>query len=392
MEKFRGVKEWMSKAETDVFFALLRSALGSTEPVPAPLQWDCVMYAFEQHALLGVVADAIMSLPESDRPNMGMQMKMLKHVGRLAQAHHRFDQTVCMIFEALTSKGLHPVLLKGQGLATLYPKQHTRSCGDIDLYLHPEEFEQGARIIFDLCGDDRDVIVGDRRIVHHVEANYGDIHIEIHFLPGTSIYESNRDEYERWMTEQFRKTDSVIINAREIAVPNHHANVIYVFCHLLRHFMGSGIGVRQFVDLILLIRSQPIDVKALERDLRRFHLVEPWQTIGGVLVYQLGMKKEDFPLWDEERAEYLQGKNLKFIVSGGNFGRLQRNNDLYKEHDKHSLRGFLDAITYRWEEWMFYNLQFRYHLIPYENKWRAWDSFMFLAKIAINRICKLGKN
>lgn len=395
MTKIPGLEKWMNKAETDVFFALLRRSLGTAESVTIPtadFSWDRVMFAFEQHALLGVVADTIMSLPEAERPNVGIQMKMLRRLAILGQTHEHFDQVVCTLFDALTSEGLHPVMLKGQGLAALYPKRHTRSCGDIDLYLHPEEFERGARIVFDLCGDDSDVAIKDYDMIHHLTCEYGDIHIEVHYLTGSSVYESNRKEYEQWLQEEFRKTDSVMIGGREIAVPHHHVNVIYVFSHLLCHLMGSGIGVRQFIDLMLLLKSQPADVKALERDLRRFHLLEPWQTVGGVLVYQLGMKQEDFPLWNAERAEILQGEYLDLIIAGGNLGQMKEGRDIYTKHDKFSLRGYLYAIAYRWRGWRFHYLQFLYHLVPYKNKQRAWDNLVFLSNIAIKRICKLKRN
>lgn len=392
MATFKGVEKWMGEAETEVFFALLRRALWGTGNLPQrPFSWECVIYAFEQHAVLGVVADAIMSLPQAERPGMAIQMKVMRYVGTLAQLHHKFDKVACMISDTLTSQGLHPVMLKGQGLATLYPKQHTRSCGDIDVYLHPEEFEQGTRLIYDLCGDERKVEITEPEIMHHVSCNYDEVHIEIHYRPGTTIYDSNRKEYEQWLAEEFRTTDSVLINGREIAVPHHHVNVIYVFCHLLRHFIGSGIGVRQFIDLMLLIQSKPIDRKALERDLLRFHLLEPWQIIGGVLVYQLGMREEDFPLWNAKRAAYLQGENLRFILMGGNLGQLKRSGDIYEKHDKHSLLGILGAIVYRWKEWKFYNLDFLYHLAPYENKHRALKSLMFLANIAIKRVATLKR-
>lgn len=99
---------------------LLRRALGTTmgcETLPAPIDWGTALNMLHSHALLAVTADAIMSLPEGQRPGPAHQMHILQYSAQVAKMHHKLDGAVRDIACLLHDAGLHPILLKGQGLA-----------------------------------------------------------------------------------------------------------------------------------------------------------------------------------------------------------------------------------------------------------------------------------
>lgn len=362
---------WLNKTETELLFALLRKAIGTADHVDMPsggFSWDKVLLTLEKHSLIGLTADAIMSLPVDQRPSQGIQMKLLQHSAALTKSHHKLNAAICTIFSALQAEGLHPILLKGQGLAALYPQQYTRSCGDIDLYLHSEEFFKGARIIFQLCGDDREIPEEQPDLQHHIETNYGEVHVEIHYRPDTPAIHHIRDAYRQWMAEELHHTDTVLINGMPIAVPRLQTNVVYVFEHMLRHLMWGGIGIRQYIDVLMLLRQEGIDTVQLHRDLDRFHLLEPWQMLGGIMVYQLGLPRCLYPMWNTRRAGYSQGYSLRFVLFSGNFGQLLNYYKGYVEMERRSIRRIIMSLRYNW-----HYQRYMFHLVPYGRRQRMWN-------------------
>lgn len=132
----------MPPSEQQIFFTLLRASIFQR---PADLSlfslpdwtWAPICRSLESHSLLALAADAIIpindQLPSSKQLTPIQLMAIYKHSATVAQTHFELNQAVADIFEHL--KDFNPILLKGQGLSTIYPNQNTRSCGDIVIYI-----------------------------------------------------------------------------------------------------------------------------------------------------------------------------------------------------------------------------------------------------------------
>lgn len=374
-------------------FTLLQRAMGfadGSEPISVK-DWRSTVSALHEHALLGVSAGAIMSLPEESSPDAELRMFILQFSASLTQMHYTLDKTVCEVFSMMYAAGLHPILLKGQGLATLYPTPHTRSCGDIDVFLLPEEFDKGCGIIFDYCGSETLSTTkenGERIFprypnnIHLTAYKTKDVKFEIHYLPADTAIADIKNEYNEWMTEKMRQSDTVDINGLNIAVPCLQVNVVYVFEHILKHMRTEGVGLRQFLDWAVLLHhgAGNIDREQLKSDLVRFHLLDAWQVLGGILVWQLGLPKEEFPLWDERKAKHSQGRNLKYILYAGNLGeKLGEYKDYYylPPSIKRDILALKYAVHYQ---------RFMYHIIPYDTPRRVRNDIVRVIKEQIKRV------
>lgn len=378
----------------EVLFPLLRRALGfahDNDAMPEDIDWNATITMLREHAMLAVAADAILSLPEKMRPDARLQIEILQYSAAVTRMHHTLNNAVCDVFCAMYDAGLHPVLLKGQGLATLYPKPFIRGCGDIDLYLKPDEFEHGCRIIFDYCGVSPSTPIIQLPDNIHQTAHKGEcVKYEIHYLMADTAIADIKDEYNQWISHtsfNILKMDRVMINGMHIGVLPMQTNVVFVFEHLLKHLRSGGVGLRQFVDWMLLLHdaasskcSNRIDHGQLRRDLKRFHLLDAWQVLGGILVWQLGLPKSEFPLWDERKARYSQGRNIEYIVCAGNFGSTLPEYKGYYTMPP-SLKRDLLALKYAWKY-----QRFMYHLMPYDTPNKVWNDIIRVTKNAIKRM------
>ena len=316
----------MTKQEQDIFFSVIRASIWQKEidvEIPVGFQWQTLIQAYADHALLGVVADKMLSLPEDRRPTKEQKRYIMWYVASNIKTHNQLNIALVDAFRKLEAAGCHPVLLKGQGLATLYPNPMMRGCGDIDIYVGEEEFEKACSLINGICGvKDEEVDIYARDL--HYEVHNGDIAFEVHKKAAEASIGSKYEKFNAWAKNwlQQEKNAKVIINGEEIPVPAPQYNLLFIFDHLSKHYLYEGVGLRQFIDWALLLHfsSEKVDIDLLHHDLKTYSSLYAWQGFGGILCKQLGMPVNDFPLYDEKVAVKSQGIVLGNIIRLANFG------------------------------------------------------------------------
>ena len=124
-----------------LFVELLQVALANRmrlSSVPSAEEWEEIRALAEKHALLGVMFFAICQLQSEDCANMSeadLQMSMFSWDNKIRR---RNDETVADILNLtriLDAEGFDSCVLKGQGLALLYPHGMQRMPGDIDIWV-----------------------------------------------------------------------------------------------------------------------------------------------------------------------------------------------------------------------------------------------------------------
>ena len=245
------------------------------------------------------------------------------YVASNIKTHNQLNIALVDAFKKLEAAGCHPVLLKGQGLATLYPNPMMRGCGDIDIYVGEEEFEKACSLINGICGvKDEDVDIYARDL--HYEVHNGDIAFEVHKKAAEASIGSKYEKFNAWAKNwlQQEKNAKVIINGEEIPVPAPQYNLLFIFDHLSRHFLSEGVGFRQFLDWMLLLHDvvKDIDLGQLRTDLMEYSSLYAWQGFGGILCKQLGLCEKEFPFFDESISLKSQDIVLDNILKLANFG------------------------------------------------------------------------
>ena len=100
-------------------------------------------------------------------------------------------------------------------------------------------------------------------------------------------------------------------------------NAVYLFLHLYFHLIREGVSLRQFCDWAIMLHHyrNEIDRDALIEILLQLDMIKGYKAFGTILVDELGLPEEDFPLSlaDEDRG--MKGKILEDIFKGGNFGK-----------------------------------------------------------------------
>lgn len=298
------------------FFQLLLIALGKRECLDAPLdaeQWEAVFELAKKQAVLGIVGHAVLNLPADQLPPRPIKVRFALVVEKIGMINSKMNEKAALISTQTRELGLESCVLKGQGVASLYPLPSLRQSGDIDLWVKGD-----YRHTLDVVG--RRWKLGSV-FYHHVDIRpFGDkTEVEVHFTPNWM----NSPFTNRKLQAYFHKMqDAQFASFRDelgFAMPEAGFDCVFSAVHIFRHLLFEGIGIRQVMDYYhILLSSSVLDREAAFAELKALGL----ERFTGALMYVL---QNFFELDDGYLlcpADPTYGEFLKEeILLSGNFGK-----------------------------------------------------------------------
>lgn len=304
-----------------LFFELLQVALDNRERLtktPSAAEWMEIYAESERQTVSGILLYGIERLPVEQRPPQVLLLQWIG-VGQIIERHnHLLDERCKKILSNLTSVGLHPTILKGQGIAQCYPKvlQKLRQSGDIDVYISDsrEKAIEYARSL------------GQKKIewdYKHLHLKvWDDTEVEMHYHVEVLLNLWKNSRLQRW----FGKHQDAIqgsmskFQGGDVVTPTVEFNVFYILLHIYRHFLYEGVGLRQIVDYYFVLRTVQVSGSKIQEYInavRDFGMEKFATGLMWVMHEALGMSRE-WMLWepDEREGRYI----LKQVMTGGNFG------------------------------------------------------------------------
>ena len=297
-----------------LFFQLVQIAIGRRERfdvAPDAAQWDALQADAVKQSVSGVLFHALDVLPEDQMPSRDQcrrwMMDRTKAVRRNALADQRTRELTAIFAEA----GYKSAVLKGQGVARMYPDPTLRQSGDIDLWV-PGGRE---RILSFLKG--RWPL--RRPVYHHVEARFfEDIEVEVHFLPAFMYNPFRNRKLQRWFDAQAAAWDMAGGEETGFRYPKPAFAAVFSLLHICKHIINEGVGLRQVMDhhyiMKALSEAERDEVRRLSDSLGLTHLGEALTYVEQTLFDSAGCP-ELFPP-DPRRGARL----LEDILLSGNFG------------------------------------------------------------------------
>lgn len=231
----------------DIFFQLLRIGLWGegklTLSQPMDMDdWNTIRRYATNHTVEGIIYDSFPFLEEHQLPPQSLRLKWAVRVDQIERHNERMNLVIAEQFSVFNKSGLHPLLLKGQGVAACYRIPSHRSCGDIDWYFDDNGYASARdylkknRIQFrDTAGFSLDYEYNGIWIEHHKKLFDIRSPFKINYL----------DKLKDKFTDQQQ-----ILSFQEI--PVHllapELQILQVNGHILKHMISFGIGLRQLCD------------------------------------------------------------------------------------------------------------------------------------------------
>ena len=250
---------------------------------------------------------------------MPSQNILLQWVG-LTQMNAGAYQIQCKRAKELTDlfagQGVKSCVLKGVGIAQLYPRPSMRQCGDIDLWIDGER-NKVTTWMKSLCAV-------DHAVWHHVDVKFfEDVETEIHFHPAWLYNPFKNFRLQRWFDSS--KDRQMVVNEQHgFAYPSVEFNAVYSLLHSFHHLIEEGLGLRHIVDYFYILKKLPTEQRpAVVINLKEFGLLKFAAGVMWVLKEVCGMSSEYLLCEpDEKEGRFLFDE----IMRGGNFGHYRKDN------------------------------------------------------------------
>lgn len=313
----------------NAFFELLRIALGTQDKMTVALndaEWKDVAQMAVKQSVLGILFTAVETLPEEQRPYNDLYIDMYKWVDTIEQRNEHMNKLTASVSNRFRKDGFPNCILKGQGVALLYPKPLRRHSGDIDIWVK---------------GKMDDILSYVTRRTKPRKTGY--LHIEFQLKNGTPIEAHFRPSFnnnfvtnhklQKWFKEQQDEQNENYVNLpnseERIPIPTHAFNSIFILHHIYRHFFGEGIGLRQLIDYFYVLKAlqeeTPEKIEYVQRIFKDLDLSKFASSIMWIFEQFFFMDKKYLLLEpNAKEGEML----LSEVLIAGNFGKYDERKDL----------------------------------------------------------------
>lgn len=299
------------KSHEDLFFKLIRSAaLGSDEDFSSFSDfedWGLLFALCNAHSLTGVIYDRTVELFR-DRIPQKFAAWFKQSAFKAMSFQTVRSLTFINIYSSLLKSGITPVVLKGEMLRQLYPVPEGRTSLDEDLLIDGFEYEKLTENLTSMGFEEVNQGEEDK---HWVNKQYS-LYLEVHFNPFP-----NEKSYEKWNAAFEGCFDRTVRNQNGTVSLSREDALIFLFLHAAKHFVYSGVGVKQLLDIALYMKhyKKEIDFSYVRAALKKAKALTFAQEVTAFIKEYL---YDGVYCFGSDRAD---PDFVKDVISGGSLGR-----------------------------------------------------------------------
>lgn len=248
------------------FLHIAKAAVSDGEVTAESVDWPAVFALAGQQKLLPIVFESVRKTPAAAE-NAALFAAVKQQV--IAQVLHQTVRASAFasLYQTLRAAGLHPVVVKGQLCSRLYPLKDHRISADDDLLIPDGEFLACHEQLL-ANGLTTDTPADELASADEVPYTKGGspLYIELH----RRLFDSSEDAHDE--LNHFFASLKPVETDSFLAMPPHE-HLLYLILHAYKHFVRSGIGLRQFCDIGLWARAyhREIDWQRLHEQCESVH-------------------------------------------------------------------------------------------------------------------------
>lgn len=241
------------------FLHIAKSAISGGDLPAEKVDWPAIFTLANQQKLLPIHFEAVRKMPAAEENVALFAVTKQQVIGQVLNQTVRSAE-FSDLYHKLRSAGLHPIVVKGQLCSRLYPLKDHRISADDDLYISDAEFMACHKQLL-ANGLTTDTPADELPTADEVSYTKGGspLYIELHRY----LFDSSEDAHDD-LNHFFADLKPVEINGL-LAMPPHE-HLLYLLLHAYKHFVRSGIGLRQFCDIGLWARAYHAEI-----DWQRLH-------------------------------------------------------------------------------------------------------------------------
>lgn len=302
---------------------LLQSALWGRAPQEQAFRsltaadWQCIFHTAQAQTVMALAFQAFEFLPDELLPDDALLTRWMVQAEQAGQNSRHMNEALASLCEFFTTRGLQPVVLKGQSLARLYRHPLARECGDIDLHFPiPGQAAQALRALRDAGVHPQAKPDGSHLY------SWQDVPVEHHPRLTDLASPFARRRLSRMLCRFPSQSVALGMGTHtQIMVPEPTVSLFIQSTHILKHAMGWGIGLRQMADMAVSLSGQTsqIDGRAYQRACSEAGILHWNSLLHGFLTQCFDLPLQMLPYADR----IFDSRPLQERVwCDGNFGRL----------------------------------------------------------------------
>ncbi len=244
----------MTLTATEKHFLHIAKAAVSGGALPAEnVDWPAIFTLANQQKLLPILFETVRKTPAAEENVALFTVTKQQVIGQVLNQTVRSAE-FADLYRKLRTAGLHPIVVKGQLCSRLYPLKDHRISADDDLYIPDAEFMACHEQLLanSLATDTPSDELPTADEVSYTKKG-SPLYIELH----QHLFDSSEDAHDE-LNHFFADLKPVEIDGF-LAMPPHE-HLLYLILHAYKHFVRSGIGLRQFCDIGLWAREYHAEI------------------------------------------------------------------------------------------------------------------------------------
>ena len=257
-ERVRHTNMTLTTIETQ-FLHIAKAAISGGDLPAEKVDWPAIFTLANQQKLLPILFESVRKTPAAEENAALFAVTKQQVIGQVLNQTVRSAE-FADLYRKLRRAGLHPIVVKGQLCSRLYPLKDHRISADDDLYIPDAEFMACHEQLL-ANGLTTDTPADELTTADEVTYTKGGspLYIELH----RHLFDSAEDAHDE-LNHFFADLNPVEIDGF-LAMPPHE-HLLYLLLHAYKHFVRSGIGLRQFCDIGLWARAYHAEI-----DWQRLH-------------------------------------------------------------------------------------------------------------------------
>ena len=320
---------------------LIKIILAAITDEKLPLEsvdWEKLYKLAESQSVIPLLYEGAVKYSEFENAPVSIKEKLSMRSMALILLQAQRTEEFLKLYDALLDAGIKPLVIKGLICRITYGEYADhRPSGDEDIYILKDDFKNCKKVLIE-----HGCIMEDMGI----DDNILDVIQEITFsTPSKLLIEVHMNLFDTTM-EYLRKCNDCFKNSFETKTCKKVAGTegfhtiytleptlhyLFLFLHLYKHFVNSGVGIRQVLDLAMFEREykNEIDFKFVEKKIAEFRAMGLYTdvcAIGNMMTttaYKsvcLLMEMIDSGIFGNENLERIRSRDMvKAAVNGENF-------------------------------------------------------------------------
>lgn len=229
---------------TSAFWELICCGIWDTHPNTmlfdglTSAEWKSIYQMISKHAVIGVTFPVLENLPMALKPQRRFYLEWCGMALHIKNSNQKMSDAYNRLYQWFEQGDVHPILLKGMGVAAWYPHPLLRITGDIDIYIRKDEYKKAIEML-------HQATIDLKQTSEHDEFIFDGVQIELH--TNTSHY-GNIFEKQGIVTTM---TEGEI----SYRVPSPEANALLLIQHPAKHLFTSGSAIRHLCDWALFLQK-----------------------------------------------------------------------------------------------------------------------------------------